>query len=413
MVPIKRLAYYVFAASGFLHHMQAQHMQSSMASGVSMKITGHETNLAIQIRFVVDEPVTLNRKIDKTKSHIDLCLSSIKSERLNPDAVNQDLSAIVNRFPHIFENAYVVQGRDSAVIRFECIPEKPFVIALRQHAKQHKIDLDLFPQSVFNHLTNDQPIIRQASASDHALDQPVLQVSHQKNTRIVIDAGHGGGDPGACGCNGVQEKDITLAIARRVHTTLRKQGYHSLLTRSSDTGLSLDARVDLCKALKGDLFISIHANAPGLDNPVAAGVETYHALIEQNNLGGGTTEYIGLHVEQESRVIATIKQAITRKIDQSKQLAHTVHSALFASLRSNGHHTIDRGVKRNNFFVLTASGIPAILIETGFVTNPAESKALQTARYQQTLATGICNGIIQYVKNEWTSAKNSFSKLIV
>ncbi len=212
------------------------------------------------------------------------------------------------------------------------------------------------------------------------LIDPILLPSHIDNVgyfdTVVIDAGHGGHDSGARGIYGY-EKDYALATATRLRQVLIARGFKAVLTRSSDTFISLSGRVSIANQIPNSIFVSIHFNSGGT---VASGIETW-ALTPQGasaaiarggglNLGGRSGN------SHDSANIA---------------LASAVHSRIITSAR-----TIDRGIMRAQWSVLSGLRKPGILVEGGFVTNPTECGLIRTLDYQDRLARAIAEGIATY-----------------
>lgn len=186
-----------------------------------------------------------------------------------------------------------------------------------------------------------------------------MAISPLTGRRVMIDPGHGGKFAGAVGPNGVQEKDVTLAIAKRLESDLVDLGMEVRMTRSEDVHLAenlrddLKARVDLANNWPAELFISIHANAN--DSPAANGTETYHS-----------------------------RQAS----DRSKTLAKLVQKSMIEDVGLR-----DRGVKASDFYVIKNTTMPAILVETAFVSNPAEEAKLNDPAVQAQFAAAIAKGV--------------------
>jgi len=178
---------------------------------------------------------------------------------------------------------------------------------------------------------------------------------------VVVDAGHGGRDPGAIGYGGVLEKDVTLEIARLVRfLSLSDPRIEVVLTRWFDETLSLDERIALAQRAGADLYISIHANAH--ENPRAQGIET---LIAEGGASG------------------------------SRALARSLQRGVISQLRGLGAK--DRGVKSQRLYLRWA-GIPSALVEVGFLTNPKEAQKLRSLWYQIRVAQGILEGVKAYLK---------------
>jgi N-acetylmuramoyl-L-alanine amidase len=199
---------------------------------------------------------------------------------------------------------------------------------------------------------------------------------------IVIDAGHGGSDPGT-GNGKLQEKTFTLDVARRLKQDLVQRGYRVMLTRNSDVRLAptqaadLRRRVELANRADADLFISIHFNSlPG--NPSVSGIETY-ALTPA---GQSSTAM--------SRPDRTAYPG-NRQDHWNAVLGAAIHRNLLEELGA-----VDRGLKRARFAVLRPSECPAVLIEAGFLSNPAEARKIGTPSYRQDIAEAIGEGIDDY-----------------
>ena len=219
---------------------------------------------------------------------------------------------------------------------------------------------------------------------------------------IVIDAGHGGEDPGAIGKRGSREKDITLDIARRLKTLVDAEpNMRALLTRDGDYFLALGARVAKAQAVNADLLVSIHADAFKRPNVRGSSVfalsdrrassEMARILAKQENdsdlIGGVALKVKDDHVK---RTIIDLSQTAT--IDYSLRLGSSVLKRLGTV---NDLHK--PSVEQASFAVLTAPDVPSILVETAFISNPQEEKRLTDERYQDKLARAILEGIKEYV----------------
>ena len=213
--------------------------------------------------------------------------------------------------------------------------------------------------------------------------------------RIVIDPGHGGNDPGAIGPSGVKEKDVTLAIARRLAKLLRENlDVQVFLTRDTDKFISLDRRTEIANLLGGDLFVSIHANA-AWDSKVK-GTETFYN--SQYVYGEGAEEVAtreNAAFSSEVKVKNIIWDLIQNQYrSESRQLAEIVQNKLVATCS-----TLNRGVKSARFYVLRGINMPAILVEVGFISNPWEEQKLKTPTFQDNIALGIYKGLASYIKS--------------
>ena len=211
---------------------------------------------------------------------------------------------------------------------------------------------------------------------------------------IVIDAGHGGKDPGGSGTGDFIEKPIALSISKKLRDILTPKGYTVLLTRETDRFISLKERTQFAIQHKADLFLSIHANATG--NTKVNGIETYYLDINSTD---GDSERIAARENANSgyslQELETLLKGLIQesKSGDSYRLAKEVQRELIAATGA-----VDRGVKHARFVVLIGTNVPAILIETGFISNSAEVRKLITPAYQQKLAAAIAQGVEKFLE---------------
>jgi len=221
--------------------------------------------------------------------------------------------------------------------------------------------------------------------------------------RIILDAGHGGHDTGAIGPSRVKEKDVTLALARKLKQRLEGQGYEVLLTRRDDRYLRLEERTWFANAHRGDLFVSLHVNAhPRRER---RGIETYvlntaddryaRRLAAREN---GALSDDGAEGADAKRILADLNAQASA--EPSRRLALQVQRELVAAARGHGGEARDRGVKSALFYVLLGAAMPAVLVETGFISNRAEEKKLREPRYQEALAHALARGIGSFARGE-------------
>ncbi|MFN8626600.1 MAG: N-acetylmuramoyl-L-alanine amidase [Candidatus Binatia bacterium] len=223
--------------------------------------------------------------------------------------------------------------------------------------------------------------------------------------KVVIDPGHGGKDPGAIGVGGQAEKDVTLAVALRLRQRLAAvPRVDAVLTRDSDVYLALEERTARANTERADLFVSIHTNAS--PNPNLAGVETYYlnntsdrATIRLAKMENGLASMTG-HGNRDMDTALILSDLIqSYKVQESAELAEHVQRALVAALNTHGQPVSDLGVKRGPFYVLVGAGMPCILAEVSFLTNPREGARLAERPYQDAVADGLLRGIMQFVDN--------------
>jgi N-acetylmuramoyl-L-alanine amidase len=215
-------------------------------------------------------------------------------------------------------------------------------------------------------------------------------------SRIVIDAGHGGHDPGAK-ANGLTESELTLDVAQRLQKLLEKEpGFEVVMTRSTDVFIPLEERTAIANREQADLFLSIHANASR--NTRAHGVETYflnfatnpeaEAVAARENAGSG----------QSMRKLPDIVRAIAlnNKIDESRDFAEMVQRSMVQRMSVKNKALRNIGVKQAPFVVLIGAQMPSVLAEMSFVTNKADAAMLKQPAYRQQIAQALFDSIVRY-----------------
>jgi N-acetylmuramoyl-L-alanine amidase len=218
--------------------------------------------------------------------------------------------------------------------------------------------------------------------------------------KITVDMGHGGDDFGAPGyMKGVHEKDVALVLGKKLADKLKNElGFEVIMTRSSDKYLTLEERTAIANTKNSDIFISLHTNAARNKN--AYGIETY---------------YLNLATDDESILVAARENATSTKnisdlqsilndlmqnakINESSRLAGHVQEAIIQKLGANYDNVKNKGVKKAPFYVLLGAQMPAILVETSFISNKRECLRLLDPDYQDLLCDAIISGVRNYIK---------------
>jgi N-acetylmuramoyl-L-alanine amidase len=221
-----------------------------------------------------------------------------------------------------------------------------------------------------------------------------------RGVRIVLDPGHGGDDPGARGY--AVEKEVTLDIATRLAGLLRERlGADVVLTRRRDATLPLAARTARANAEGADLFLSIHANASR--NPRLHGIETYYlnntndrAAIRLAAMENGLAQIGPLPRRADLRFILSDLVQVG-KMEESVALARAVQRSLVLHLRRRYPTVTDLGVKRGPFYVLVGAYMPCVLVETSFLSHPAEGRRLANETYRTEIAEGLYAGVERFL----------------
>ena len=216
-------------------------------------------------------------------------------------------------------------------------------------------------------------------------------------SRVVIDPGHGGRDPGARR-NGLSEADLVLDVALRLQRRLANAlpDLDVILTRRDDASLSLEERTALANRVGADLFLSIHANASA--NPEARGVETYFLSLSTDPDVDATAARENSAGDATMRHLETLVEAIatSSKVEESRDFAQTIQEALVQGLQPIDQDLPDLGVKEAPFRVLIGARMPSVLSEIAFLTNTRDADLLATDAYRDHIADALLEGIVRY-----------------
>jgi N-acetylmuramoyl-L-alanine amidase len=360
--------------------------------------------------------------------------------RLATASVIAALPAVVRAAPPVLEGLHVqdVRGGRALIVRFSDGFE-PRVVAVRgADGTLQRLQLDLPPgtrlaRSVPRLLEGAPPIVRtrvglvepgrlrivldvrdghrfvvrtadEGKRLSVAVASPIsganVPAARSRPVRVVLDAGHGGDDPGAIGY--VVEKHVTLDVVRRLARRLREEiGVEVVLTRSSDATVALAERTAVANQAGADLFLSIHANA----NPhgKSKGVETYvldntndratlRLAAMENGSGSAVHRTAATNLDY---ILSSLVQS--GKMPDSRRLARAIQGELVQHVRARYPGVDDLGVKRGPFYVLVGSHMPGVLVEMSFVTHPVEGRRLRDEAYRVALADGLARGIRRFL----------------
>jgi N-acetylmuramoyl-L-alanine amidase len=218
-------------------------------------------------------------------------------------------------------------------------------------------------------------------------------------SRVVIDPGHGGHDPGAI-ANGVTEAELVLDVALRLEQLLLKRpGVEVVLTRRTNVFVPLEERTSLANREGADLFLSIHANASR--NRQARGIETYFLNFASNPQAEAVAARENAASGRTMRNLPDIVKAIAMndKLDESRDFATMLQKAMVERLRTANKEVRDLGVKQAPFVVLIGAGMPSVLAEISFVTHQQEARLLKSSAYRQRIAEALFDGIQRYQRS--------------
>ncbi|MGC1342108.1 MAG: N-acetylmuramoyl-L-alanine amidase, partial [Candidatus Binataceae bacterium] len=226
----------------------------------------------------------------------------------------------------------------------------------------------------------------------------------QGHPLVMIDPGHGGYDPGTSSASGIQEKTLALEIATRVASALEARGINAAMTRTTDVFVPLGGRTKIANDADADLFVSIHLNSS--PNPETTGIEVYYL---NNTTDRATIRLARMENSQAARgygapeepnlnyILTDLRQQY--KATEAASLARMIDAQTVADLNTEfGIEVNALGAKMGPFYVLVGAQMPSVLIECGFLSNEIEARRLASARYQQTLADGIADAIVHYLR---------------
>ena len=314
---------------------------NSPASSTSAAIERLSFSSTGQLTVSANQPVSYRASFDPASGTYNLTVANAK---ISPNLQRPSLAA---NSP--IERIRLTQVGNSVEIGIKTIAG--WQVRETQRFNNQQIQLQVSLNSV---VPNNQTSL----PSNNPVTQTPQNTGERRRGVIVVDAGHGGNDPGAIG-NGIQEKDIVLPISISLGQALQNMGYTVYYTRTNDVEIDLEPRVALAERVNADVFVSIHANSLASRNSSVNGVETFFA--RGSTLG--------------------------------RTLASSVQSQIISATAAT-----DRNAKAAGFYVIARTSMPAILVETGFVTNPNEARNLSNPNYQKQMAEAIARGIDQFMR---------------
>jgi len=276
----------------------------------------------------------------------------------------------------------------------------------------HRVVLDLYPLIPLDPLMalleierNEGP--HEPASAESSADKPSAandragKPASRRRIVVAIDPGHGGEDPGAIGRRGTYEKNVTLAIARKLKALIDDEpGMRAMLTRDDDYFVPLGVRVEKARRVRADLFISIHADA--FTTPTARGSSVF--ALSEHGATSAAARLLAQH-ENQADLIGGVNLSARDPIVKSTMLDMSQTAQISDSLRVgrsvlDGIGTVNAlhkgGVEQAGFAVLKAPDIPSILVETAFISNPDEEQKLRDEGYQRKFAASMRSGIKQY-----------------
>jgi N-acetylmuramoyl-L-alanine amidase len=376
--------------------------------------------------------VTLENDSKLNVSHFiiknpDRLVVDIEGVELNP-TLKELVAKIQSDDPYI-KQVRVGQNRPNVVrLVFDLKePVNPQVFSLNPvGVYQHRLVFDLYPVNPPDPIAaliakgnwmSEKPAVIQPPVPDAAPASPAVARREEnalKLTRMItiaLDPGHGGEDPGAIGRRGSREKDVVLAIAKRLKTKIEEQpNMRVMLTRDADFFVPLQVRVQKARKVQADLFVSIHADA--FIESTARGSSVF--TLSEKGASSTAARWLankensadligGINIKTKDRQLASVllDLSTTAQINDSTKLAKAVLREI------GGVNQLHRGaVERAGFAVLKAPDIPSILIETAFISNPEEEAKLTDEKYQDEISDAVMKGIQKYFAKNPPLSKN-------
>ncbi len=333
-------------------------------------------------------------------------------DRLHKIGCNRMTAARIERVKRrvlreaVAENLDVIRGLPPRVVRQRAariwIRRAPFLLVpllaagylVRDSGGQALLPVQA--ATIIEHKTKGQagvPVLHETTTSVERVTSAAFPLAVR---RVVLDAGHGGSDPGATAAK-TTEKAITLDIGHRLRTLLENEGFEVISTRSDDRTIALKDRARLANDSNSDIFVSIHVNAI-VKYTASRGVETYYLGPTSDpsltQLAAAENRVSGYSLGDMRKLLDGVYADARR--DESHELAIKVQQQLFSTLRSSDPGLENWGVKRAPFIVLVATDMPAVLAEVGCLSNEKEAAMLARPEYRQKIADALFHGIRDY-----------------
>lgn len=304
------------------------------------------------VNIAFTNPVTLTMFEENSKFYVDLQnVSDYNEEAIKKLHENPDYTGITAQKIALEKSRIIFHLKDSTAINAQISPDaKELRIYFKKRVK-----------------TEPKPALVQPVKKEEPVKESVREPEKQRPSTIkqmysvVIDPGHGGADVGATR-EGIYEKDITLEVSKLLEENLKKMGVYTHMTRDRDKTVELSERSDFSNSLSPDVFISVHVNSSVKEDIIGVETHWYHPV----------------------------------SLDYAKK----VHSKIASSRNISKWDTRDRGLFQSKFYVINHTEAPAILVEIGFISNPAERKQLITKKRQEEIAKSLADGIMEYLKSE-------------
>lgn len=352
------------------------------------KINLNKSKYTIDSVYSKNDRIFINFKTNITKDHVKFFEKKIKNGY-------QDIYDIKGNFKDAYPTKLSIKGVKQIVIKQEKTNTLRIIFENNSNLKTvYNVNKNQLTLTVLN---INQKIIPGTKA---ILTKSPKITKPGKNKVIVLDAGHGGKDPGAIGSHKRYEKHTVFAVTKYLQSILRQRGYKVYLTRTKDKYIKVNNRTILANKKKADIFISIHANAAHKSRvKKAKGIESFF-------LSPARSERAKRVAEKENKsdvrkMSGATKQVFLESLNRpritaSHKLSIDIQKNMLFSVRKQYKDVVDGGVREGPFWVLVGAQMPSVLLEIGYITHPTEGKRLFEKTYQRNLALGIANGIDSY-----------------
>ena len=224
----------------------------------------------------------------------------------------------------------------------------------------------------------------------------IIQQLGLSASRVVIDPGHGGHDPGTMNKGGLREKDVVLDVSQRLRKLLERDGFEVVMTRDRDVFIPLEERTAIANSKGADLFVSIHVNAARSTKP--RGTETYFLNLattpDAEEVAARENAVTTRRVSELGNILQKVLN--NEKITESRELASRVQTTISSELYNSTKDSRNRGVKTAPFYVLLGAQMPSVLVEVAYLTNRKDAELLSDGAFRQKVAESIAVGVRGY-----------------
>ena len=396
-----------------LRYREVSNQRSRLVFDISSAVSHHVMLLKNPARVVID---IKNSKLAKSLTQPSLKHPLFKKVRSAPRG-KKNLRVVIDLKDGVRSKSFTLKPSKTKGHRLVVdLSPKHKKIAKKKHAaktvaklRKKKVVKTVARLAKKKPITKTRPVVSQRRAEKKGNPTKTIGRNKARDIVIAIDAGHGGHDSGALGKSGTQEKDVVFQIAKKLETLVnRKPGMKAVMIRNGDTYVKLRERMNIARAHNADLFVSIHADAFTNSKVRGASVFTlsprgaskesarWSWLAKKENASGSVDLAGGVQLAEQDDEVIDVLLDLSRKA--TSDVSTSVAGKVLAQLKGVGR-VHGKGVNKANFMVLKAPDIPAILVETAFISNPSEERKLKSNAHQLKMARAIFRGVYGYFSN--------------